>query len=131
MSDNTHLDSFVYTHNSLHDELTEKDPKARSEFRFEGKITKDNYQDLKKLLDWAKESEEVYRKIEIIVVDNTKQKKAIRRFKFDEVFCIDYSEEFGIPAKGTENESKMRFKLFMAQSPTGKKHDVTYEEDDD
>ncbi|MCR4890099.1 MAG: hypothetical protein K5979_13115 [Ruminococcus sp.] len=126
-TDNGVFESFTYKLNSIQDDLEERDEKARNEFTFTGKITNENSASLYKILLWSMERENTRRTIEIKVVDSVNNKdKALRIFKFSEVFCIDYSETYS-----KENKSKTKFELFLAQSPQGKKHEVTTEITDD
>lgn len=103
-----------------------KNVSARNEFIFEGKIDKNNYQMLQKVAEWAISTSNVYREIEIVVKDENNGNMEMRRFVFDEVFCIDYSEIYGnTDGSGANNSSPCKFKLFMAQNPIGTKKEIT------
>ena len=113
------VDTFTYKFNSIQDDSEERDPKVRAEFTIAGKITDRNCLVLHKLIEWSKLKSDVYRDVEITVINESiNSGKAMRIFNFDRVFCVDYTEIY------TDNDVDNKFEMFMAQSPTGKKRDV-------
>ena len=116
---------FTYMSNSIDNDIREKNSvDARNEFTFEGIITPNNYPILKKVADWAILPSKVYREIHVIVYDESfNEDVEVRHYNFDEVFCIDYTEEF-------DNAKGNKFTLFMAQKKIGTKKEITYTEPD-
>ncbi len=126
MENNDIISEFMYKLNSIQDERSERDPDARSEFTVSGKITFENCNTLKKVLEWSLTKENVYRELEVKIINESNDKeKACRILKFDKVFCIDYEEKYN------QSDSETIFTLKMAQSPNGKRHEVDCEYNDE
>lgn len=132
-NDDRTFTKFIYKSNSLNNDIREKNVSARNEFTFKGDITDNNYVMLKKIAEWAISTSNVYRDIEIIVIDDANNAKVeLRHFNFDEVFCIDYSETYG-GTSGSENgdTSPRTFELSMAQKKLGTRKEITCTSNDD
>lgn len=96
------------------DNTRDRDKNGRVEFKVYGKFNdaKDTFKSIGALANWAKSKKDIYRTVTISI--RTKEGELgdnfIRTFRFDKVFCIDYTEQF--------RDSELTFELFMAQAPT-------------
>ncbi len=92
---------------------------ARAEFYIKGNITPDNYKELTMISEWSFRKKDHYMILTIGCIDAdriTGEPAICRTFKFDCIFCIQYSEKY--------NDNEKTFELVMAQSPLGVEKEV-------
>lgn len=117
-----HIESVLFKLNTIDDDTLERDNGTRCEFTIEGKIDEKSHNEVKKIAKWAVSKNDVHRDIEITVIDennsgNPEVPEKYRVYKFDRIFCIDFSEEY------SKNDNK--FRLFMAQSQNHSKQIIS------
>lgn len=93
--------------NTIDDDTLEHDSNARCEFVIKGKIDEKSNVEVLKIAKWSIEKEDVHRKLKIKVYDQN-NKKVLRTYIFDRIFCIDYSEKLC--------GNDLTFELYAAQS---------------
>ena len=114
---------FSFKMNSLVDNAQDRDKHARCEMRVLGLIDERTFERTAKLADWSQRTKNFFATVEVEVSasNNAEDKKVLRRYTFDKMFCVDYSESFDLyrdeRATGGGGETGT-FELFMAQSPT-------------
>ncbi len=105
----------VYKLDTVDDNTLDRDTNARCTFEIHGIIDVKSADITLKLAKWSKEKKSVYRKLEIEVYDdgNDGGENKLRYYEFDRIFCIDYTEEWGLKDQKNDN----RFTLYLAQGP--------------
>ncbi len=97
----------------------------RVEFKISGDITDENFEQLYKLAKWSYQAEDIYKDLEIKIW-NKRNGTFLRKYTFDQMWCVDYSETFD-EAKGSAQNGA--FELYIVQSPRGKVKNVDIYED--
>ncbi|MDO5150472.1 MAG: hypothetical protein Q4D76_13925 [Oscillospiraceae bacterium] len=117
------ITGFSFKSNSLEDNSIERDRNARCEFTFYGEITPVNNYDLGEIANLSIKSSDVYVQLDVDVINEDDGTKIYRRLSFDKVFFVDYTESF--------DNNKSSFEIQLAQSPLGKKQDISFDIDDE
>ena len=114
------ISSVEFKMNTLDDNTRNRDEAVRAEFRIKGMITKENGEVTNQLAKWAMDHDAgtLYRNVELLVDSGTDfSGKTLRRYKFDEMFVIDYTESFGLSEANSDSGT---YELFIAQKENTK-----------
>lgn len=107
--------------NTLDDSTRNRADAVRAEITITGCITRENRDKTKCLAKWAMDENRktLYRTVSIVVIDGKNNTgDVLRRYEFDNMFVVDYDEEFGSSAdQGT-------YSLFIAQKEGNEKKEV-------
>lgn len=110
-----------FTMNTLDDLSRNRADAVRAELVIEGNISEEYKEEIRKLAKWSLDSNKTtqYRNVELIVNDGEDMSgKVLRRYTIDQMFVIDYEEEFG------EDSESGTYKLFIAQKQGSYKKEV-------
>lgn len=110
-----------FTMNTLDDLSRNRADAVRAELIIEGNISEEYKEEIRKLAKWSLDSNKTtqYRNVELIVNDGEDMSgKVLRRYTIDQMFVIDYEEEFG------EDSESGTYKLFIAQKQGSYKKEV-------
>ena len=115
------IQTVVFKMNTLDDNTRNRADAVRGEITITGPITKENKEKTKRLAKWAMDANKktLYRNVVIVVYDGENcSGDVLRRYEVDNMFVIDYEENFGTSA----DEGK--YTLFMAQKEGNEKKEV-------
>lgn len=102
------------------DNCKDRDRDARIVVTIKGKADNDSdFCEMNKLANWSKETADVYRTVKIEAFTTEDTDNISRKFEFDGMFCIDYTENF--------SRNGVTFEIVMAQRPNHKITNITYE----
>ena len=116
------ITNVTFKMNTLDDLSRNRADAVRAELVIEGNISEGYKEEIRKLAKWCLDSNKTtqYRNVELIVNDGQDMSgKVLRRYTIDQMFVIDYEEEF---EKG-DSESGT-YKLFIAQKQGNYKKEV-------
>ena len=116
------ITNVTFKMNTLDDLSRNRADAVRAELVIEGNISEGYKEEIRKLAKWSLDSNKTtqYRNVELIVNDGQDMSgKVLRRYTIDQMFVIDYEEEFeeGDSESGT-------YKLFIAQKQGSYKKEV-------
>lgn len=109
------IDSVHFKMNTLNDDTLNRSSAVRCEMLIKGKINIANRKETLKLAKWAMTrsgENKLYREVKVEVFTDSGREQLLREYKVDQMFCIDYDEEF---KDNTENKETGEFTLYIAQ----------------
>lgn len=107
---------------TLHDDTLDKSGAMLAKIEVSGDINDPVNESLLQLFDWAKDfnKKTTYRKVTINVIE---EEHPFRTYEFEEVFVVDYTEEYNSEAAGDKGGS---FTLSMSQKENELKKAKTF-----
>ncbi|MBQ7008834.1 MAG: hypothetical protein IJN05_06415 [Ruminococcus sp.] len=106
-----------YKTNTIDDNVLSKSNDSRAEIIVKGRITEFNKEETCKLASWSIETDSnlIYRTVKLVTYTSTdKNAKMLRSYEIEQMFVLDYTEEFNNSSDDNEASSG-NFELYVVQ----------------